>query len=218
MGEGETSGGWMIKKQNRCAPLFPAKGLVIGVIAILLLSLAPYYLSYSTLPQSSDVIIIFVGPDQEIKTKEAHELIEKNLARYLYIPAYSKLMLVDETQALEEIEIKGLPTEDLSDGEIDRKLQSRKLENTHREVLLAKDMMYRLGIRSAIFVSLPYHMRRIKHIAEEELNETDFDTFFVSAAAPLKNQYLWWLDKDSRWWVSREYVKILWFHLYNPFT
>ncbi|EFK09732.1 conserved hypothetical protein [delta proteobacterium NaphS2] len=91
------------------------------------------------------------------------------------------------------------------------------LEDTHSEVLRAKEMMDAYGLKSAIFVSSPYHMRRIKIIAAKVFGQKNYDLSFVPTPYEKTCGPLWWTDSYCLKWVMGEYVKIPWFLSYEPF-
>ena len=82
-------------------------------------------------------------------------------------------------------------------------------------MLLGKRMMDKLGYRSAIIVSSPYHMRRLKLIAGKVFGDGDYRIGFEPT--PFEKQGT--LDLPRSWKevgnVVSEYVKIGWFLVYN---
>jgi uncharacterized SAM-binding protein YcdF (DUF218 family) len=77
--------------------------------------------------------------------------------------------------------------------------------------------MKRHGLKSAIFVSSPYHMRRIQIMVNKEF---DHPSEYYFSPTPFEKAPLNpWELKASDWKkVRREYVKILWFVIYSPWT
>ena len=90
-------------------------------------------------------------------------------------------------------------------------------ENTHYELLLTKQFMNRLGLKSANIVSSPYHMRRIKIIAEKVFKNNNYKIAIVASRFQEAKEKNWWLKKKEIKWVSSEYIKIAWFLIYSPF-
>jgi hypothetical protein len=89
-------------------------------------------------------------------------------------------------------------------------------EDTHIEILEAKKMMDKAGFKSAIFVSSPFHMRRIKIIAEKV-----FDKGHVTFVATRyeKAPSTFWLGNSALVRnVTNEYAKINWFLTYRIFN
>ena len=77
--------------------------------------------------------------------------------------------------------------------------------------------MERLGISSAILVSSPYHMRRIKLIAERVFGERP-TVCYVPTRYETPNEGFWLFNGYERKFVLTEYMKIGWFVLYSPFV
>ena len=82
---------------------------------------------------------------------------------------------------------------------------------------MPKAMMDELGFKSANFVSSPYHMRRVKLIADRVFAGGNYNLSFVPSRYEETHKNLWWLNKYDLKWVLSEYSKIIWFLLYEPF-
>lgn len=181
---------------------------------------APYYLTYTDVPLKSDVIILLAGANIEAKKKEAHRLINKGQATHLIIPSRKNFLhkdpngiLTDTTTDEMTKQVLSLKLNNSNNDEYDK--VRWRFERTHIEVMAAKEMMQARGFTSAIFMSHPYHMRRIKLIAARVFNEKDFRLYFVPARYEKFNKNKWWISKDDRQWVLSEYTKIAWFLLYT---
>jgi uncharacterized SAM-binding protein YcdF (DUF218 family) len=87
-------------------------------------------------------------------------------------------------------------------------------EDTHLEIIDAQKVMSDYGLNSAIFISSPYHMRRIKLIATKvfDLNKGGF--YFVPTRYEKVPVNYWELSSADWKKVRREYGKILWFYIY----
>ena len=87
-------------------------------------------------------------------------------------------------------------------------------EDTHLEIIDAQKVMSDYGLNSAIFISSPYHMRRIKLIAAKafDLNKGGF--YFVPTRYEKVPVNYWELSSADWKKVRREYGKILWFYIY----
>lgn len=191
------------------------------VLILILLSLAgfilfaPGYLRYSSSYKKADAIVVLLGPDFKARQKEADDLIKQGMADYLIIPAYNKTYrMLDKgaTQYLPAVfperkaiknNINGLPF---------------FYEDTHGEIIEAKKEMSRHGLKSAIFVSSPYHMRRIRIIAAKEFEMKDNNFYFVPTHYEPVSSVFWELSWANWKKVGREYGKILWFLVYSPWT
>jgi hypothetical protein len=174
---------------------------------------APGFLAYSTNYSKVDAVILLLGPDFNARQKHARDLMDKGMAGYLIIPAYNKAYFVDQGK------MKPLPgkTNKNPVTGINDPMAFRYYEDTHLELIEAKKTMTMFGQKSAIFVSSPYHMRRIQIMVDKEF-DPHFQYYFSPTpyeAAPLAA----WELKASDWKkIWREYVKILWFMIYHPWT
>ena len=184
-----------------------------AVVAAAGMFFAPGFLAYSTNYTKVDAIVILLGPVFSDRERHALDLIEKGMADYLIIPAYHKTLHLDRQT------LKPLP-----DNPDIKNINGKKepvvpeyYEDTHLELIEAKKAMRRHGLKSAIFVSSPYHMRRIQIMVKKEF---DRQSEYYFSPTPFEEAPLnAWDLKASDWKkVRREYVKILWFMIYSPWT
>lgn len=186
--------------------------LVVFVLAAGLFY-APGFLAYSTNYTKADAVILLLGPVFNARERHAQDLINKGMADYLIIPAYNKTYYVDQGK------IRLLPnkTDKNNINGINKTVVPRYYEDTHLELIEAKKTMKMYGQKSAIFVSSPYHMRRIQLMVDKEFDH-HYKSYFSPTPfdpAPLNV----WELKVSDWKkVWREYVKILWFVIYFPWA
>jgi len=185
--------------------------LIISSLAILLILLdyAPRYLTYADTPVKSDAIVLFVGPDKKSRQEEANFLITQGYARYFLIPAYGKIR---DTRGHDPIS----PGIGIVHSNSNLKTKSY-FENTHVEVLEAKRMMEHYGLKSAIFVSSPDHMRRIKIITEKVFDKKDVQIAFVPVRSETRHHDLRDLTPSDYTRMGKEYIKIVWFLMYSTF-
>lgn len=179
-------------------------------LAILFVALyyGPRYLTYADKPLRSDAVVLFVGPDNKTRHEDANRLMSEGYARYLFIPAYGRI-----TEAASLSSPAG--TKKANPKLIISGLKPRPyFENTHVEVLEARRMMEQYGLKSAIFVSSPEHMRRIKIITEKIFHEEAVQIVFVPIRVEPAHQDLTLADYRR---MGKEYVKIIWFLMYSSF-
>ncbi|MEE9910280.1 MAG: YdcF family protein [Deltaproteobacteria bacterium] len=191
--------------------------MLIAVIVIFVLAVgmfyAPGFLAYSTNYAKVDAVILLLGPDFSARQKHARDLIEKGMADYLIIPAYGKTYYVD--QGIMKL-LQGDKVRDSRDGKKNSLLE-QYYEDTHLELMKAKNTMKMGGQKSAIFVSSSYHMRRIRLMVDKEFGHQSVYYFSPTPYDPAP--VCAWQLKASDWKkVWREYVKILWFMIYSPWT
>jgi len=184
--------------------------LVLLLLAnvLVLLYYGPRYLTYADKPLRSDAVVLFVGLDNKARQEDANRLMSEGYARYLFIPAYGR---ITEASSLSS-------TAGTKKANPKLIISGRKpkpyFENTHVEVLEAKRMMEQYGLKSAIFVSSPDHMRRIKIITERIFYEEPVIIVFVPIRVDQAHQDLTLSDYKR---MGKEYVKIIWFLMYSPF-
>lgn len=191
--------------------------LTVGSLFVLI-TYAPVYLIYSDTPAKVDAIILFVGPDLNARKEKAFELMKSGYATYLLTPAYKqtqKLTDNGDILPLSEQDIKSNTAYVKEARKGNRRF--RILENTHIEILYAKQMMDRLNFKSAIFVSNPFHMRRIKLIANKVFKSADYNILFVHGQHSNSDSHSSWNSVDELRLVFYGYLKIAWFLLYAPF-
>jgi len=123
---------------------------------------SPRFLLYSSEYRKADAVILILGPDFKARQKEAYELIDEGMADYLIIPAYHKVYRVYEKEMKKYLSPN---LNFLKSGQNNVNANKKFYEDTHLEIIEAKEIMSDLRLNSAIFVSSPYHMRRIKLIA-----------------------------------------------------
>jgi uncharacterized SAM-binding protein YcdF (DUF218 family) len=213
---------------------------IIILIALAIIQ-APAFVIVSDPPVKSDAVVLFIGNDRGTREKEANQLMQEGFAEYLIIPAYRQIKKLgpDGTLIRIEIDVKlnslkhktsqgdhlKPKTSNLKPALVSASNQStnkltnqrtRFFEDTHQEALIARDMMEQYGMTSAIFVSSPYHMRRLMLIADKVFGERATVCYVPTRyEAPVDG--LWLLNNDRKF-VLTEYAKIAWFILYSPFV
>ncbi len=177
------------------------------LIAVLLLAgtaayIAPRYLVYADKPVKSDAVILFVGSPSNSREKEAARLLFEGYGRFLIIPAYKEVISHENFHGSISVWFKSYPG---------------FYERTHVEMLYAERIMHALGLRTAIMVSSPYHMKRISMIAGRVFGEQS--RFFSYVPTPYEYDPIQLRNMARKNWkfVMSEYVKICWFQLYAPF-
>lgn len=216
------------------------KAVALTALTLVLLAPAVYYaptfLLVADAPVKSDAVILFLGGERGTREKEARQLIREGWADYLITPARNQVLKLDPNGKFERILLESSivvsnqrtnepmnqrtsshssppnqPTNELT------KLRNRVIEDTHSEAIIAKEMMERMGLRSAILVSSPYHMRRIKVIAGKVFGESQ-SVHYVPTRHETWREGFWLFEGYDRRFVITEYAKIAWFLIYSPFV
>jgi uncharacterized SAM-binding protein YcdF (DUF218 family) len=193
--------------------------IVLPLALLFIISLyAPRYLNYADQPVKSDAVVLFQGGEKGTREKEAHQLILEGFADYLIIPATGQVKRLSPDGSLEHVNWKhsaGVANPSAKANQPN--IRHRFIEDTHREAILAKGMMERLGCTSAILVSSSYHMRRIKLIAGRVFGETR-SLYYVPTSFETRGEDFWFFNSRERNHILSECAKIAWFLVYSPFV
>ncbi len=193
------------------------KELLVWLLIILLIAniiaYAPRFLLYSSDHRKADAIVLFLGPDFVARQKEAYKIIDEGMADYLIVPAYHKVY---------KIQNKGTAKSVSPDSSFRQTIKERVLlnpspyfyEDTHIEIIEAGKIMSDYGLKSAIFVSSPYHMRRIKLIVTRVFAGEQDGFYFVPTIYEKAPGSFWELSVTNWKKVGREYLKMIWFCFY----
>ncbi|MFO7667336.1 MAG: ElyC/SanA/YdcF family protein [Desulfobacterales bacterium] len=176
-----------------------------------LLIYAPHFLIYSDRPEKSDAVVMFLGKDQKARLAEANWLLAEGYADYILIPGLGIIQKISQLSGLPVIKTKK------KKSVIAGRKKNTCFEGTHVEVIEARRMMSRHGLTSAIFVSSPYHMRRVKVITEKVFDGESSRIVFAPTRFEKVNTDLRRL-KISDWkYLGYEYLKMAWFMAYSMF-
>jgi len=193
--------------------------LITAFFAALLLAFivyAPGFLVYADSPFKADAVVLFSGPGQKYRLQEARRLIADGYARYLIVPDFGIVSQAGEDGTLESVAPELWGQEQSLRGAAPFVYPSF-FESTHVEALEGKRIIDRLGLHSALMVSSPYHTRRINMICARV-----FQDDYRFALVPARTQQIYgprdWLDKESRKKIVSEYVKMVWFLVYEPLS
>ena len=189
---------------------------VFSAVVIVTLWYAPRYLICENSLRKTDCIILLVGPDYDLRRDKALELMADGYSSNLVMPAFNSILVSSE----KEINPPHWQPEEESPFIDAMKIKDkfRFYENTHLEVLIAKEISERHGFRSITFVSSPYHMRRVKLIAERVFAANYYRLSFVTYGTRNPNSFLWIFREEDLKWVTSEYVKIVWFMVYTSLS
>lgn len=186
------------------------------VVVFVTLSYVPRYLTYENDPRRTECIILLVGPDYDLRRNRALELMAEGYSKYLVIPSFDRVYVCSE---------KGInPHLWQSEKEshfIDAMRSNdrfRFYEKTHLEILFAKKTLDMHRFRSITFVSSPYHMRRVKFIAESVFAAKYYHPTYVTYGTGNSHSFLWMFQKEDLKWVTSEYIKIVWFMFYSSLS
>jgi len=183
------------------------------ILAVLAAGLfyAPRFLAYSTNCVKVETVVVLLGPVFRDRDRYARDLVNGGMADYLIIPAY------DKTYHVEYGMLKLLFNGQKGNAAKKNSLFPQYYEDTHLELIKAKKTMEMLGQKSAIFVSSPYHMRRIKLIVDNEFDH-HYKYYFSPTPYDPAPLHAWELSASDWKKIWREYTKIAWFMVYSSWT
>lgn len=190
-------------------------GMLMLAVIVLAAGLfyAPRFLVYSTGCARADAVVVLLGPVFNDRDRYARELMNRGMADALMIPAYQELFIVDQRR-LKPVGERKTP------GRLKKNQGAGAplyYEDTHLELIEAKKIMRQYGQTTAIFVSSPYHMRRIRIIVGKEFG-SPYGCCFLPTPYEKAPVNAWELGASDWKKVAREYVKIAWFLVYFPWT
>ncbi len=177
-----------------------------------LASLLPDYLLYATPLKKADAAVLFLGPGEAARRQQVDELVAKGWVKFVIIPWKGEILETRVSKALVTPEKTARLARALR-----MDFNKSFVERTHVEVMQARSLMDHIGARRAVFVSSPYHMRRIKLMADRVFETGIYDIAYLPTTYD-PPQWPWFAHWTDVKWVVSEGVKIVWFLLYSPFV
>ena len=190
--------------------VLPAATFVTLVCAVIL---APHCLILNDDPAPCEAIVLFMGSDFPQRERMASSLVEYGQAHYLIIPS---LGLITDSRSYSEVATNARDgskaTAMVLDGDEGR--YPGHWEKTHIEVIRARTLMDRAGIRSAILISSPYHTRRVNLIARTVFKKNRYRLYYsTTSERPIGLRTI--PGKEDFKIIFSEYSKIAWFMIYR---
>jgi len=182
---------------------------IVGTFAfsvVCFVFIAPYYLTCSDIPYKTDAVIILVGPGFKKRAKEADKLVKKGVVNYIFIPERFEAIGPFKEQGHIVVKSKVMIPSDSSSTRMREYWKSN--QNTYRELLRAKEMIDRYGFKTAVIVSSPYHMRRVKIMCSKIFSEDQYSISCVGTPYEKTRRLFWFLHSYDRHWVLTEYMKL----------
>ena len=186
-------------------------------VTIIGVALSPFYLQYETPIDRSDAVIVLVGAEDGAKLRKALWLMDSGYFRYLLIPGkgYSCDALENDCIESTSKEVR------LAGNELEPEMESSRIEDlpwyrerTHQELIMARQMMEKRKLNSAIVISQPYHMRRIRLITSTVFKNQPVRLHYMPAETIHDSDAFRWSNPAHLEWAVSEYQKIGWFMLY----
>lgn len=186
--------------------------LILVFSAVLICFLAGYlvmfrFLNLNEKPIRCDAIVLFVGPSYQARLKEAHQLMKEGYTDTLIVPAYRRSYVMENGDVVRDL--------NPSDFQLDRTEYPKYYERTHIEILEARKIMEELGFTSAIMVSAPTHMRRIKIISSKVFYPGKFQIRYIGSRYLRPHNLLSAFNLSDLRFAVTEAVKIISFVVYQ---
>ncbi len=186
-------------------------GLVLAGIGVfclcgslLILGVVGNYLVVHEPLQPADAVVVLSGGELD-RLEKAVNIIKSEKAKYL---------ILTETQETTE---SGWKTADYLASEAHQRgipvpqiVITRKVAtNTQEEAIATLEILKERGWNTLIVVTDPFHTRRSQLIFQRVLQEEPIKIIVVSSQEPGIKKWLWYLEKDSRNLVIREFLSLL---------
>ena len=170
--------------------------IFLVLFALVLFFYSPRYLILRNTPVKSEVVVLLLGSINKERAEEAYRLINEGYAGTLFVPAQKRNFDTSDNANLSGY-IKRLSKQNWLNPKREIKLNYQFQENTHLEIIAAKSMMDSANFTSAILVSSPYHLRRIKIIADKGFTGKTYQLSFIPSYHVEKDEPLWGVSRNS---------------------
>jgi uncharacterized SAM-binding protein YcdF (DUF218 family) len=165
-------------------------------------------------------VVLFAGGEKGSREKEADQLLREGLADYLVIPSTGQIKKRGPDGRLERLDLKNPMAVSNQSNQLNQpNPKNWFIENTHVEAYEAKRLMDNLGLHSALLVSSPYHMRRVKYLTKSVFLDTGnvrtFKLYFVPTRSETPQLKPWFPNIHDLTFILMEYPKIFWFFIYS---
>ncbi|MGA2468963.1 MAG: YdcF family protein [Thermodesulfobacteriota bacterium] len=155
-------------------------------------------LSHSDLPQKVDVIVCLNGPGPERIKKSAS----------LYHQGFASNIILTASKNKDPLLQQGLSSENIT--------LAPGPKTTYQDALVSVPLLHKGKYRSALIVTNPYHLYRVRWTFYHVLNNSSVHLLFVSTDLAW-NKDFWWKDKKSRFYVISEVSKIGYYWILHGF-
>jgi uncharacterized SAM-binding protein YcdF (DUF218 family) len=175
------------------------KNLIIFSIVLLLISWGIYawthlgtWLVAADRPQPAEVIVCLSGPE---RIRKSAELFHQGLAPLIILTAArDKRPLAEQGVPESRVILASGPT------------------TTYQEAMTVAPILKGLHCRSALIVSDPFHLRRVRWTFGHVLNHASGKLYFVASDLPWEGRG-WWRNKKEKLYVYSELSKIGYYRL-----
>jgi uncharacterized SAM-binding protein YcdF (DUF218 family) len=85
-------------------------------------------------------------------------------------------------------------------------------KTTFQEALMVSPVVRRMGVRSALIVTDPFHLRRVRWTFHKVLRDRDLEMIFTASDFPLPRTR-WWEDREVKFYTYSEVSKLIWYRV-----
>ncbi len=176
--------------------------LGIGIVVIISFSIVEGYLRYEDTPEKVDLLVVLGGGIGERAIK-AKELYDKERGSLIFLTGVKNL---DEDPRARYLMDNGVDATNI--------FCESHSTSTLEEATNTLSLMREKGWKSAVIVSDPYHMRRVKYSfdAVSHNNNDSFKLLFIPCEAEWAVGR-WWRYKKSMVYVPLEAFKLMYYRL-----
>ncbi|MEW6725671.1 YdcF family protein [Desulforudis sp. 1088] len=175
---------------------------VLAAIAVLVLAMLPYvgeYLVVDTTPTEADVIIVLSG-DKGERLEHAVELYDKRVAPLLLVSGGKVYASLTAAEMMRDHAVRlGVPPSMI--------ITEDRADNTVENALFTRPLLEERGLHSAVIVSSPYHMRRVKYVFDRVYGGSGIKLTY-SPSPGWFDPESWWRTPDGQSIVLSEYLKL----------
>jgi uncharacterized SAM-binding protein YcdF (DUF218 family) len=172
--------------------------LFSGVSAYMVFLNIGTWLSIKDPPQQSDIVICLGGGVSDDRIKKAIQLLENGFAGSI---------MATTNGAYQQILQKNIPPEKILKA-------NRPVESTYHEGLSIQQVLLEGHYTSALVVSDPYHLYRVKWTMTHTLGTGSPHFSFISSEAPSLDGF-WWQNEKGRIFVLSEIPKIVYYWIWH---
>lgn len=185
---------------NRRARRFLVTAAVLAAVLWFYLPGIGRYLATADAPEQADALIVLSG-DRGERMEYAFSLYQAGLADLLIVtggPLYADL---SEADLLRRHAVHlGVPAEKI--------IMETKAVNTYQNALYTRKLMELYRLESAMVISSPYHMRRVRLMFNEVYRDSGIRLVYVPVADSWFDPERWWETSKGRRLVLSEYAKL----------
>lgn len=184
--------------------------LVLAGLGWLMLPLAGLYLAVDEKPERADVIVVLSG--------DRGERMEHGIA--LFHAGVADRIIVSGGPVYRDTTAADLMFRHAVDREVPAAciIKEGRARDTRENARYVKALMEEYGLRSAVVVSSPYHMRRVQLVFDRTFKDETAPVGLIYSAAPSAayDPYRWWETVHGKRLVLSETAKVLLLRLPLP--